>query len=437
MGRPLFDRFLNEAADADGGARGLHWQGEFASWDSLLAAGRERAGLVRPQRGYLVDPSRGAESFKSFFAVATVPDTFLLWANAAPGFGELRELAPALYEIEGVIGEPVERPLYGTLTSGSAGTPKVPVGYADTLELVALHYESAVFRRIFADASAPVGTHATCLPLQFSAAFFMTVLPAVFFRRDLLVFPPHDWRPLCAAAPRSRTVCLSVPSITAAGTFSMAEAADLSNAALLLGAGYITHERVRTIRSRFRDATLLNIYGTAETGAISIDPNPGHCEHVGRPIPGKPVWLQNRDAEGVGLVATTGPDCRVFYWTAGGALQPAPPVVASTDYGHFDGAGHLCLDGRVDEGEKLNGIIVYPRVTERHILQLDGVVDVRVRIARDEGVGEQLTARVIGRVAEEAVREHCRGLGDGQRPTRIECISEREAERAYTSHGKL
>jgi acyl-coenzyme A synthetase/AMP-(fatty) acid ligase len=438
MGRPLFNKFLTEAeAGGVDRPRGLHWQSEFASWDTLLAQGRERARLVQSQRGYLVDPTRGLESFASFFAVATVPDTFLLWANATSDFGALRELAPGLYEIEDMIREPIDRPLWGILTSGSSGTPKVPVGYADTLELVALHYEAAVFRRTFGDASRSVETHATCLPLQFSASFFMTVLPAIFFRRDLLVFPPHDWRLLCAVAQRQRTVCLSVPSVTAAGTFSITEAVDMSNAALLLGAGYITHERVRTIRARFQDVVLMNIYGTAETGAISIDPDPGHCAHVGYPIPGKPVWLQNRNAEGVGLVATTGPDCRMFYWSAGGAFDPVSPVVASTDYGHFDDAGYLCLDGRVDEGEKLNGIIIYPRVIERHILQLDGVVDVRVRVSNGYGVGEQLTARVIGRVEEEAVREHCRMLDESQWPTRIECLSERDAERAYTTHGKL
>jgi acyl-coenzyme A synthetase/AMP-(fatty) acid ligase len=275
------------------------------------------------------------------------------------------------------------------------------------------------------------------LPLQFSASFFMTVLPAIFFRRNLLVFPPHDWRSLCAVAQRERTVCLSVPSVTAAGSLSIPEAVSMSNAALLLGAGYITHERVRTIRARFQDAVLLNIYGTAETGAISIDPDPGHSAHVGYPIPGKPVWLQNQDAEGVGLISTTGPDCRMFFWTAGSAFQTAAPVVSSTDYGHFDDAGHLCLDGRVDEGEKLNGVIVYPRVIERHILQLDGVVDVRIRVSNNHGVGEQLTARVIGRVEEGAVREHCATLDEIQRPTRIECISEHDAERAYTNHGKL
>lgn len=434
MGRPLFNGFLTD--HRSGQERGLHWNGEFASWDALLARGRARAELVRPQRGYVVDPTHGPEGIVSFFAVATVPDTLLLWAKASPDLGTLRELAPGLYEIDTPLGPPINRPLWGILTSGSSGTPKVPVGFADTLELVALHYDAAVFQPTFEDVPR-VTTLATCLPLQFSAAFFMAFLPAMFLRRDLLVFPPHDWRALCAAAQREHVICQSVPVVTAAGSLSVPEPVDMSRAALLLGAGYVTHERVRTIRERFRDVVLANIYGTAETGAISLDREPGHSTHVGLPIPGKPVWLQSTNTEGVGVVATTGPDCRTFHWTPGGTLQRVDPVVASTDYGHFDEARHLYLDGRVDAGEKLHGITIYPRTIERHILQLDGVVDVRVLVAHETGGREQLAARVIGRTDEGAVREFCSTLPEIQRPARIECISEQDANSAYTAHGKL
>ncbi|HEU4711125.1 MAG TPA: AMP-binding protein [Pyrinomonadaceae bacterium] len=437
MGRPLFNGFLTAVSDrSPGRERGLHFDGEFASWDSLLARGRKRASEVRPQQAYLIDATRGFEAFVSFFAVASVADTLLLWARAAPELGTLHELAPALYRIDGVLQEPIHRPLWGILTSGSTGAPKVPVGYADTLELVALHYDAAVFSPTFADVTR-VETLATCLPLQFSAAFFMAILPAVFLRRDLLVFAPHDWRPLWEVAQREHVICQSVPSVTAAGSLSAPEPMDMSRAGLLLGAGYITHERVRTIRNRFRDVVIANIYGTAETGAISLDREPGHSTHIGYPIPGKPVWLEETNAEGIGVIATTGVDCRNFYWQPGGPLQPTGDVVASTDYGHFDEQGHIYLDGRVDAGEKLHGITIYPRIIERHLLQLDGVIDARVLITHQANGREQLTARVVGRVSEADVREHCSVLEEIQRPTNVECISESASESAYTAHGKL
>jgi acyl-coenzyme A synthetase/AMP-(fatty) acid ligase len=405
------------------------------SWAALREQGRELAALVQPQQSFVVDPSAGPASLAALFAVASVPDVFLVWANAASALGTLRPLAPGLYRLEDARTGPLDRPLWGILTSGSSGRPKVPVGYADLLELIALHYDAAMFRDTFDD-GATAGTLATCLPLAFSAAFFMVVLPAVVLQRDLLVFPPHDWRAVWSAARREHVICQSVPAITAAGCLSAPGPVDMSRAALFLGAGYLTRQRADTILSRFRDATLVNIYGTAETGAVAVDRAPGGAAHVGRPIPGKPVWLIDQDEKGTGRIVTTGPDCRQFIWRPGVGLEATGPVVASTDYGHITD-GYLYLDGRVDAGEKLHGVTIYPRLIERHLLELAGVVDVRVLVASDGGGPDRLVARVVGAVDEARVREHCASLPDIERPSKVECISEQAAAAAYSPHGKL
>jgi acyl-CoA synthetase (AMP-forming)/AMP-acid ligase II len=111
--------------------------------------------------------------------------------------------------------------------------------------------------------------------------------------------------------------------------------------------------------------------------------------------------------------------------------------VSSTDYGRFDQDGHLCLEGRVDGGEKLMGVLVYPRAVERHLLALDGVSDVRVLVRRTPSGLEHLVARVVGRVDEAAVREHCASLPEIERPSRVECVAERDAAAAYSANGKL
>ena len=293
-----------------------------------------------------------------------------------------------------------------------------------------------MIRPTFGDDDEPCAI-ATCLPLQFSAAFFMTVVPTVFLRRDLILFSPHDWRPLCAVAQTRNVLCLSVPAVTAAGYLSIPEPVDMSRAALLLGAGYITQERVVSIRNKFVDARIMNIYGTAETGAISVDREPGHNRHVGRPIPGKPVWIRDPNEAGTGVIATTGADCRCYSWSPQTGLEREDPVVASTDYGHFDAEGCLVLDGRCDAGEKLNGITIFPRETERHLLGLPGVLDVRVGVSTGAGGREMLEALVIGSVSEAQAREHCESLSDLQRPTVFRCLSERDAQRDYSAHGKL
>ncbi|MFI7637831.1 AMP-binding protein [Nonomuraea sp. NPDC049400] len=428
MGRPAFTRFLT--TDREGSVR---WGERTASWRTLLAQGQERSRQVRPQGSYLVDPSVGMEALISLFAVATVPDTILLW-SAADGIPR-KELAPGLYEVDSPLPGPIDRPMWGVATSGSSGTPKLAIGHADVWELIALHYESAMFRPAFGGGTPT--TLATCLPLQFSAAFFMTVLPAMFLQRDLLIFPAHNWRPVQQVASEHEVFVLGVPALAAAACLNTDEPVDMSRAALFLGGGHVSESRVRLIERHFTGISIANLYGTAETGAISVDYRPGHNRHVGRPIPGKAVWLEEVSEHGVGKVTVAAPDCCQFIWTPGHDPVPTAGRVASTDYGRFDDEGNLCLEGRVDGGEKLRGILVYPRAIERHLLTLDGVADARVLVQRTEAGLEHLLAKVVGEVAEAAVREHCLALAEIERPTRIECVSEQQAATVYSANGKL
>lgn len=442
MGREAFTRFLVPPREpAGGGARGVRWGTEFATWDDLLARGRELAGgsgLVRRGQAYLVDPTAGMAAMAALFAVATVPDTTLLWAPVATLGVEHRQLAPGLHAVEHPLpDEPdrPDRPLWGVCTSGSSGSPKVAIGHADLWELIALHYQGAVFDRAFPDGQPPV--LATCLPLQFSAALFMTVLPSLFLHRDLVVFQPDDWTPVTELAGRRNVFVLSVPALAAAACLGTTRPVDMRRATLVVGGGHVSAERVRLIRERFDGVALANVYGTAETGAIAMDHAPGHNEHVGHPIPGKAVWLRDVDSKGVGTLATAGPDCCRYVWRPGQAPTPNPGYVASTDYARFDDRGHLCLEGRVDGGEKLMGVLIYPRSIERHLLALPGVADARVLVRRTGSGLEHLVARVVGSATDAAIREHCAVLPEIERPARVECIPEAEALASYSRNGKL
>lgn len=434
MGRPIFNRWLTSPHVSTGREPGVTWNGEFASWDALAARGRDQAEAVRPGSGYVIDPSAGLTAFAAFFAVATVPDTFLLWGTPSGLSNPLRPIAPALAEYPVPLTEPLTRPLWGTVTSGSSGTPKIPVGYGDLLELTALFYETALYRPMFPD-TGEMPTLATCLPLAYAASFMMLVLPALLLRRDLVVFPPHDWRALHAIAQREPVACLTVPPLMAAASLSTPDPIDMSNAALIMASGYLAEERIRTTRERFRDIRLANCYGASETGVVTLDRDPGHNQHVGRPLPGKPVWLEDPDEKGIGAIATAGVDCRDFYLGSDRPLRRPDGAVAVTDYGHFDADGNLCLDGRLDGGEKLHGITIYPRTIERHILRLDGVADVRVVVEHRAGGLDSLVARVVGSATEGALREHCSALDPIERPARFECLPEGAA--AYRANGKL
>ncbi|MCK1821619.1 AMP-binding protein [Streptomyces sp. XM83C] len=440
MGRPAFQRFLTSRHIPAGRAAavtGVRWGGDFAAWDDLLAAGRDTAPQIRPGGAYAVDPAAGPSALAALFAVAVVPETVLLWASPA-GLGITgRRIAPALHELpEGAVPFGAEqRPLWGVCTSGSSGTPKVAVGHADEWEQIALHAEAAMYADAFPEG--PPEALATCLPLGFSAAFFMCVLPALYLKRDLVIHPPYDWSPLYELARERRVLALGVPALAAAACLSAPPDADLSRVALYLGGGHLSAPRVELIRRHFTGAHVSNLYGTAETGAIALDHDPGHNEHVGRPVPGKAVWLTGTDERGIGTVAVAGPGCCRRTWRPGGTPSAPADHVTGTDYGRFDSDGNLCLEGRVDGAEKLAGVLVRPREIERHILALHGVSDVRVTVETAPNGLEHLAATVVGAVGPDTVRAHCADLPEQHRPSRIRCTSEQEAASVYSSHGKL
>jgi acyl-coenzyme A synthetase/AMP-(fatty) acid ligase len=357
----------------------------------------------------------------------------LLWARPDQVPGQLTKLAAGLYRVNEEPRAPLTRPMWGTLTSGTSGAPKTPVGYADTMELLALQYGAELYEGL-AGGSETAQTLATCLPLDYSAAFMMMVIPALYLRKDLLVFEPHDWRPLGQAAIAAHVACLTTPGLAAAGTASLPGPADFSGVSLFMASGYLSAERIRTIRHVMAGVHLLNCYGASETGVVSLDRQATGAGHVGTPIAGKPTWIEDPDDSGTGAIATSGFDCREFYWPDRRPIKKADGTVSVTDTGRFDEAGRLFLEGRLDSGEKLHGVTIYPRRIERHLLALDGVADVKVYVRQDGGL-DRLAARVVGRVDAATVREHCAGLAQLEQPVLIECVP--DTLHAYSGHGKL
>lgn len=434
MGRPIFTSWIDHPrARAASSQRGIHFHGDFASWAEIQRLARERSADVQPGVVYVADSRAGIQGMVSLLAIAMKPDTALIWAKVDDVPFPIQAVAPGLYQVAEPPGRPLKRPMYGTLTSGSSGTPKVPMAYGDSLELIALHYDEVLYQPTF-PGHPEVNVLATCLPLEYAASFMMLVVPAMFMCRDLVVFPPHDWSALYTAAAREHVACLVVPSLMAAASAGTSELVDMSRTALIMASGYLSRERVAATREKFRGVSILNCYGASETGVVTLDRDPDGSFHVGRPIFGKAVWLEEVDGNGIGKVTTTGIDCREFYWGQEDSLRRADGSLAATDFGHFDDAGNLYLDGRIDGAEKLQGVTIYPRQIERHLLMLPGVLDVRVRVIAANGV-ERLEARVVGSVSEPRVREHCSTLPEISRPTEIECYP--EGTTPYSERGKL
>lgn len=433
MGRSSFQRRLDETRGSAGRERGVHLGGQFASWDQLSKRAGELRPLLREGGQYLVDPSAGLQAFAALIAVMMTPRSTLIWAlrDAVPC--AFSPVATGLFHCDDPPPVDHERPMYATLTSGSSGEAKIPVAFADVLELVALQYDTAMYQSAF-EGSPDVNVYATCLPLEYAAVFMMMVVPALFLGRDLVVFDNHRWDVLLDAARRERVVCLIVPALVAAASAALAEPVSAANLAFIFTAGHLSRARRDVLAEKFRGATLLASYGASETGVMTLDREPGEATHVGSPLWGKAVWIAEPDESGVGKISTTGPDCRESYWGKNQPLRDAAGVVASTDYGHFDPQGHLVLDGRIDGAQKFHGRLIYPKRIERHILLLPGVEDVRIRLLLD-GNFDRIEALVVGSCNVDTVREHCAELPELYRPGRIECVL--DGAKLYNARGKL
>jgi acyl-CoA synthetase (AMP-forming)/AMP-acid ligase II len=405
-----------------------------ASWSEIMLRGSQLRPLLPPGSTCIVDPTAGLDAFVALSAAAMTDDIAVIWAKPSEVPLAGTSVAPGLFLCADLSSRSGKRPVYATVTSGSVGKPKMAVAFADALELVALQYTLALYGHAFPDRR-EIRTLATCLPLDYAATFMMAVVPALMGGHSLVAFQPNRWSTLHAVASREPVACIAVPSLLAAAAVSTLEPIDMRNLALLITAGYLSRSRIDAIGKTFKGVRLLTSYGATETGVMTIDHSPdGEHFHVGRPIVGKPVWLVDVDAQGVGKIATAGPDCREFYWEGGRPLRNGDGSVIATDYGHFDEVGHLYLDGRIDGGTKLHGITIYPRTLERHVLTMPGVVDARASIAYTATI-DRLELLVVGSIEAAEVQEFCGQLPEIYRPAVVRCAA--EGADAYTDRGKL
>ncbi|ROO60559.1 amino acid adenylation domain-containing protein [Micromonospora sp. Llam0] len=160
---------------------------------------------------------------------------------------------------------------------------------------------------------------------------------------------------------------------------------------------------------------LFQVYGTSETGLISLLLPHDHLDAglrrtVGRP-PGPvtvaicdPVSGEPLPAGQAGEVCVTGRWRMERYWNE-------PELTAATirdgfvrtgDVGHFDEDGYLHLHGRLADVMKVNGIKVYPDAVERALMDHSAVAQAAVFGVEDANRVERMVAVVALRPGEHA-----------------------------------
>ncbi|MBH0779211.1 AMP-binding protein [Nocardia bovistercoris] len=189
----------------------------------------------------------------------------------------------------------------------------------------------------------------------------------------------------------------------------------------------------------FGDA-LWEFYGNTECGAITWISAAEWLEHpgsVGKQADGSAVLIADEHgnplpAGETGRVYVRGAD----YWPAftyshrGAPESPVPRMTWVGDLGHVDADGYLYLSGRAADIVIRGGVNIYPAEIENAIMAIDGVEDVAVFGAPDDGdLGETVTAHILPRpgaaLDPAGIRSALRAyLADYKIPTTVTLVAE-------------
>ena len=155
------------------------------------------------------------------------------------------------------------------------------------------------------------------------------------------------------------------------------------------------------LRDEFAALTRLRVdlgYGLTEAAAgVSTTvggPILGHG-HVGRPLPGVEVRIDNGEDGEPGEIAIRGANLFSGYWPDGSGGPGPDGWFATGDIGYLRD-GELFLVDRALELISVNGFPVYPAEVEDAILELPGVESVAVLGRPDPRTGSQVVAFVTG-----------------------------------------
>jgi acyl-coenzyme A synthetase/AMP-(fatty) acid ligase len=273
---------------------------------------------------------------------------------------------------------------------------------------------------------------ATCSAIDFAAAFCMVVAPAVLLGRDLVLFRPSRWQTALPELAGRPGVCLAPPALAVLGARTAAGRTGFFGTSFVPAGGGLTPQRAARISAGFPGCGFLTMLGSTETGLLTVGREVRDDGHVGAPLPGKPVWLEDIGPDGVGTLWTRGPDTR--FAVTGGTLAIRPDGAVSTgDLAHRTDGGFV-LDGRKDDLVKIDGVSVYPREVIAAVRALPGAVDASVSVDRS-GAADRVTVVAVGDVTEEQVRDACRRLPTPVTPHRVVCRPADQA--AYDARGKV
>jgi len=198
-----------------------------------------------------------------------------------------------------------------------------------------------------------------------------------------------------------------------------ATAAEMAALRICLSAGApIADEIAHSFRARY-GLRVQQLYGTTETGVISIDLDGTgeRSSYVGRPLPGRRIDILGERGEEVptgqsGEIAVHSPSAAAGYIDDDelSARMFRNGAYLTGDLGHVDGPG-LVVRGRRSMFINVAGLKVDPLEIEQVLATFDAVAECTIVSHPDPASGEAVRAVVVARraVSEKEVQQFCRG----------------------------
>ncbi len=292
------------------------------------------------------------------------------------------------------------------LTSGTTGTPK---GVPRTPSITPALGVGAVF---LDRVGLRAGSRITVSVPMFHAFGFGMVLLTVILGGTVLTRRRFDAEATLAQASLHRAHVLAAVPAMLARILDLPGEVRARNAVPSLRVVITAGARLDpSLAQRFMDAygeILYNGYGSSEVamGALATPADLREApETVGRPVPGCPVVVLDRNDSPVGPRVTG----RVFVgggmtfdgYTSGGGKDVVAKMTDTGDMGYFDEAGRLFIAGRADDMIVSGGENVYPRAVENALGEHPDVADNAVIGVSDEDFGQRLAAFVVPRPGAE------------------------------------
>ncbi|MEQ8848875.1 class I adenylate-forming enzyme family protein [Botrimarina sp.] len=298
-------------------------------------------------------------------------------------------------------------------TSGTTGVPKLAVRPGAAAVAEARHYID----------TAGVGSDDTILvtsPMSHAYAYGMGVMVPLLSGARIVSL--REFKPatvLDAFASLRVTIFPAAPALLEVLMFGAGDRLKQSPPTVFVAGAPLTERVARTYRER-SGVVVRSLYGTTETGGISIvagEPDATTAGCVGPPMRGveaqaRPSGHAEEQQQHLTTLRVRSESMMTGYLTPEGIDRSCLDAgwFDTGDLASIDARGSIHLRGRMTEVINVGGLKVVPSEVEQVIATLPGVREVKVYAGQSRSGAQFVKAAVVGEpsVTDTTVRDHCK-----------------------------